>query len=240
MDTGLNILIIGASKGIGRDVVKQLCRQGHNILCVSRDASALELLKKECYAISPSSPVNILPFDILDLPADPSPLYDAINSVFTGIDILLYNAGLLIKKEFSEFQPAEIMDIFRINFFSAAAVIQGLLGFMGGERMTHIVNIGSMGGFQGSAKFPGLSFYSASKAALASLSECLAEEFKDRNIRINCLALGSAQTEMLEKAFPGYRSPISAAEMAEFISHFMVHGHRHFNGKVIPVSITTP
>jgi short-subunit dehydrogenase len=240
MNTGLNIVIIGASKGIGREVVKQLCRKGHNILCVSREAPALELLKDECLAISPASPVNIFPFDILDLSVDSSSFQDTIKSIFTRIDVLLYNAGLLIKKEFSDFQSDEIMDIFRVNFFSAAAVIQKLLPFMGGERITHIVTIGSMGGYQGSAKFPGLSVYSASKAALASLSECLAREFNDRNIRINCLALGSAQTEMLEKAFPGYRSPVSAAEMAEFISHFMVHGHKHFNGKVIPVSSSTP
>jgi NAD(P)-dependent dehydrogenase (short-subunit alcohol dehydrogenase family) len=105
---------------------------------------------------------------------------------------------------------------------------------------SHIVNIGSMGGFQGSAKFAGLSAYSASKAALHNFTECLAEELKERKISVNCLALGSAQTEMLEKAFPGYESPVMAFEMGKYIADFALTGHKFFNGKVLPVAVTTP
>ena len=104
----------------------------------------------------------------------------------------------------------------------------------------HIVNIGSMGGFQGSAKFKGLSLYSSSKGALAILSECLAEELKERKIFVNCLALGSAQTEMLSEAFPGYHAPLTAREMAGFVVDFATRGHRWFNGKVLPVAVSTP
>jgi NAD(P)-dependent dehydrogenase (short-subunit alcohol dehydrogenase family) len=97
-----------------------------------------------------------------------------------------------------------------------------------------------MGGFQGSVKFPGLSLYSASKGALAILTECLAEEYKEKGPKFNCLAIGSAQTEMLEEAFPGYQAPLSAGEMAGFIADFALNGHRFFNGKVLPVAVTTP
>ena len=97
-----------------------------------------------------------------------------------------------------------------------------------------------MGGFQGSTKFAGLSAYSSSKSALSGLTECLAEELKDRNIAVNCLALGAVQTEMLGKAFPGYKAPLSAAKMAEFICEFALTGQLFFNGKIIPVSSTTP
>jgi NAD(P)-dependent dehydrogenase (short-subunit alcohol dehydrogenase family) len=97
-----------------------------------------------------------------------------------------------------------------------------------------------MGGVQGSAKFAGLSAYSSSKAALCTLTECLAEELKLENISVNCLALGAVQTEMLSKAFPGYRAPLSASEMAEFIVQFARSGHYYFNGKILPVSSTTP
>jgi len=105
---------------------------------------------------------------------------------------------------------------------------------------SHIVNIGSMGGFQGSAKFPGLSAYSASKAALHTLTECLAIEFDEKEIKVNCLALGSAQTEMLEKAFPGYQSPVMAFEMGKFVADFALTGHRFFNGKILPVALNNP
>jgi NAD(P)-dependent dehydrogenase (short-subunit alcohol dehydrogenase family) len=97
-----------------------------------------------------------------------------------------------------------------------------------------------MGGVQGSAKFPGLAAYSSSKAALANLSELLAEELKEKNIRVNCLALGAAQTEMLETAFPGYKAPVTAAEMAQWVGWFAINGHRFFNGKVLPVALSTP
>lgn len=242
MNNGLNIVIIGSSRGIGREVARQLWRQGHNLFCISRNSEALDILKEECYGINQNS-VTTLAFDIADIAESSGNSIDLtakIGEVFSKIDVLFYNAGSLIKKDFSEFTNREAMDIFRVNFFSAAAVIRLLMPLMGGEKTTHIVNSGSMGGFQGSVKFPGLSFYSASKAALAALTESLAVELNDRNIRVNCLALGSAQTEMLEEAFPGYRAPLSAAEMAEFISHFMVTGHKFFNGKVLPVAVSTP
>jgi len=104
----------------------------------------------------------------------------------------------------------------------------------------HIVNIGSMGGFQGSSKFPGLSVYSSSKAAVASFTECLAEELKETKIKVNCLALGATQTEMLEEAFPGYEAPLSANKMAEFIADFSLNSSKWINGKVLPISISTP
>ena len=94
-----------------------------------------------------------------------------------------------------------------------------------------------MGGFQGSAKFKGLSYYSASKAAIACLTECLANEFKPYGISVNCLALGSVQTEMLNEAFPGYKAPVDAKQMAGFIAEFALTGHRFFNGKIYLVII---
>jgi NAD(P)-dependent dehydrogenase (short-subunit alcohol dehydrogenase family) len=105
---------------------------------------------------------------------------------------------------------------------------------------THIVNISSIGGFQGSVKFPGLSAYSSSKAALVCLTECLAEEFKDKNIAFNCLALGAVQTDMLNEAFPGYKAPVSASSMASFVTDFVLKAHHFMNGKIIPVSLSTP
>jgi NAD(P)-dependent dehydrogenase (short-subunit alcohol dehydrogenase family) len=105
---------------------------------------------------------------------------------------------------------------------------------------SHIVNISSMGGFQGSAKYKGLSYYSASKAALACLTECLATEFTEFGISVNCLALGAVQTEMLDEAFPGYKAPVDAKQMAEFISGFALTGHKFFNGKILPVALGNP
>ena len=97
-----------------------------------------------------------------------------------------------------------------------------------------------MGGFQGSAKFAGLSAYSSSKAAVVGLTECLAEELKDKDIFVNCLAIGAVQTEMLSEAFPGYEAPVSPKQMAEYIFDFAIKGSQFYNGKILPVSSSTP
>jgi NAD(P)-dependent dehydrogenase (short-subunit alcohol dehydrogenase family) len=97
-----------------------------------------------------------------------------------------------------------------------------------------------MGGVNGSAKFPGLAAYSSSKGALGVLTELLAEEFKDEGPRTNALALGAVQTEMLAEAFPGYEAPVSAAQMANYIADFSLTAHQLYNGKVLPLSQSTP
>ncbi len=154
------------------------------------------------------------------------------------IDVLVNNAGVLINKPFAQLLETDFVEMLQSNYIGHVRIIQALLGFMG--EGSHILNIGSMGAFQGSAKFPGLAAYSASKAALHTLTECLAQELVEQGIKVNCLALGSAQTEMLEQAFPGYESPVMAFEMGKYIADFAVTGHRFFNGKVLPVAVTTP
>jgi len=152
--------------------------------------------------------------------------------------VLINNAGLLINKPFYDLTPVDFDELFTINVKSAFLLVKQLLPRL--DNRSHIVNIGSMGGVQGSVKFPGLSLYSASKGALAVLTECLAEELKATGIKVNCLALGSVDTEMLSKAFPGFTAPVDAPSMGAFIRDFALQGHRFFNGKIIPVSVSTP
>lgn len=158
----------------------------------------------------------------------------------TIINAVVNNAGTLVNKPFSQITNIDLEKVYNVNVFSVFRLIQGILPMMDEKEKSHIVNISSMGGFQGSAKFAGLSAYSSSKAAMACLTECLAEEFKERNIAFNCLALGAVQTEMLEAAFPGYKAPVLASEMAMYISDFVLNAHKIMNGKVIPVSLTSP
>ena len=154
------------------------------------------------------------------------------------VDILINNAGSLINKPFLETSKEDLYQMFESNVLGHFNMIQNLLPLM--TSGSHIVNIGSMGGFQGSVKFPGLAAYSSSKSALHTLTECLAFELAETGIKVNCLALGSAQTEMLEQAFPGYQSPVMAFEMGKYVADFAKTGHKFFNGKVIPVAVTTP
>jgi NAD(P)-dependent dehydrogenase (short-subunit alcohol dehydrogenase family) len=128
--------------------------------------------------------------------------------------------------------------VYKVNVFAVAELTRQLLPFF--SKGSHVVNISSIGAVQGSVKFPGLAAYSSSKGALLTLTELLAEEYKEQQIAFNALALGAVQTEMLAEAFPGYKASVSANEMADYIYNFALNGHKYCNGKILQVSSTTP
>ena len=229
----MNILVNGGTRGIGKAVVDCLARENNNhILVTGRDKRALKSLTDKYTNVS-SLAIDISEFD---LHADI--FRNTVYNSFKKVDIIINLAGLLIAKEFSAFSNNEARMIMETNFFGPASIIRIMRPLL--SKGSHIVNISSMGGFQGSVKYRGLSYYSASKAALACLSECLALEFSESGISVNCLALGSVQTEMLNEAFPGYKAPVTSKEMAEYICEFAINGNKYFNGKVIPVAVTNP
>ena len=145
---------------------------------------------------------------------------------------------MLINKPFAETTYADFEAVYRVNVFGAAQLIRHLLPLLTTD--SHILNISSIGGVNGTSKFPGLAAYSSSKGALGILTELLAEEFKDNGPRCNALALGAVQTEMLAEAFPGYKAPVSASQIATYITDFSLKGHHFYNGKVLPISQSTP
>ena len=235
----MNIIITGCSRGIGAATIKHLASNpDHRLLALSRNEAGLQQLLADVRAENPNANLHILPLDLTTLPENK--LRKAVKEKLGGLDVLINNAGLLLNKPFLELTDADWQTTFAVNVFGAVKLIRTLTPFLKASGAAHILNISSMGGFQGSSKFPGLSAYSASKAALGNLTECLAEEFQEWNIRVNCLAIGAVQTEMLAEAFPGYQAPLQPEEMAEFFAYFAVHGPRFFNGKVLPVSVSTP
>jgi len=231
----MNIIVTGASRGIGYQTVKVLAQNPSNkVLALSRNYEKLKELKEESSHGNIS--IAVLDLERRDIKVQINKL--GIDNAFNSIDVLINNAGSLVNKPFSELEREDLERTFQVNFFGVIELIQLLKPKM--KKGTHIVNIGSMGGFQGASKFKGLSVYSSSKGAIAILSECLAEEFSEDGIKVNCLALGAAQTEMLSEAFPGYEAPLSAEEMGTFIADFSLKSHSYLNGKVIPVSLSTP
>ncbi|HBC80227.1 MAG TPA: short-chain dehydrogenase [Bacteroidales bacterium] len=231
----MNIIINGGSKGIGREVVLHLAKVKDNqILVTGRNEAMLKELQMECV----NENVSYLKMDISELSKGIEAVKDQIYNRFSVVDILINVAGSLIVGEFMKLTDPDSRKMMETNFFGPATFIRLLVPLM--PAGSHIVNISSMGGFQGSSKYRGLSVYSASKAALSCLSECLAGELSDSGISVNCLALGSVQTGMFENAFPGFKAPLGSKEMAEFISYFAVNGHKYFNGKVLPVAVSNP
>jgi NAD(P)-dependent dehydrogenase (short-subunit alcohol dehydrogenase family) len=230
------IIITGASSGIGFEAAIELAVKGHEIIAIARTKEKLQNLNKIVKSLNPDAKLYPVVFDILN--DDEEILKSFVKQQFGTFNILINNAGTLLNKSFKELTELDMADMFQSNFLSHFRVIQALIPQL--QVNSHIVNVGSMGGFQGSAKFAGLAAYSASKAALHNLTECLAQELLDDKISVNCLALGSAQTEMLEKAFPGYQSPVQAFEMGKYLADFALNGNRFFNGKILPVAVSTP
>lgn len=231
----MNIIITGGSNGIGKQTALYMARDKSNtVLITGRDETSLAKVT----ASAENRNISYLVSDFTSLHLSIEPFRSKVISVLGSVDILINNAGCLHSENFVEAIQDEAREMMEVNFFAPALIIKVLVPHI--NKGGHIINISSMGGFQGSKKFRGLSYYSASKAALSCLSECLAMELKETGISVNCLALGSVQTEMLENAFPGYIAPLSADEMGRFIGDFSITGSRFFNGKVIPVALSTP
>lgn len=223
----MKAIITGASRGIGFEMAKKFLSNGHQVMAISRNRERLLDLEQ--------LGANILPFDLTV--NDFSPIIQHIKS-FGKIDILINNAGALVNKPLSRMTNEDINYVYSVNVFSVIKIIRDLLPHFNND--AHIVNISSVGGVQGSVKFPGLSAYSSSKGAINILTECLAEEFKETSLRFNALALGAVQTEMLNEAFPDYQAKTSATEMANYIYRFATKDGKFFNGKILTVSSSTP
>ena len=223
------IAVTGTSRGIGYELVKYWAGKGHQVIALSRNDTPVQDLGLPG--------VTALPFDITDEKACQG-VHDWIAANWERADVLVHNAGSLVNKPFEETSAEEFEAVYRVNVFGVAALTRSLLPVL--EPSGHVLTVSSMGGIQGSAKFPGLAAYSSSKGAVITLVELLAEEYKETGPAFNALALGAVQTEMLEAAFPGYQAPVSAAEMAEYIAEFALKGHNYYNGKVLQVSRTTP
>lgn len=224
-----NVVITGTSRGIGLELVKYFAEKGHRILALSRKHESVEELKLE----------NVFTFSCdITQERNLQQVTDFIQSEWSQVDILINNAGAIVNKPFTEVSLSDFERIYRTNVFAVAGLIQRLLPFFNPEG--HVLTISSMGGIQGSVKFPGLSAYSSSKGAVITLTELLAEEYKETGPSFNVLALGAVQTEMLEEAFPGYEAPTSPSEIAEYIGNFALTGNKFFNGKILQVSNSTP
>lgn len=224
----MNIIVTGTSRGIGLQLALQCAEAGHQVLALSRKIPQ-ELMQHP----------NITCFSLdLMVEDDLQQVRNFLTHSWKQVDRLVHNAGSLVNKPFEQLRMEDFDRVYKVNVFGIAMLTQVCLPFM--PEGSHVVSVSSMGGVQGSMKFPGLAAYSSSKGAVITLSELLAEEYKERGIAFNVLALGAVQTEMLEEAFPGYQAPVSAAEMADYIYNFTLKGNTFHNGKIIQVSSSTP
>jgi len=224
-----NIVITGTSRGIGFELAKKFAENGHQVLALSRNKKPLsDFNHKNITVISVDLSKN----------SDFIKVTDFIKNNWKQVDILIHNAGKLIHKPFADLSSDDFLEVYKVNVFAVAELTKRMIPYL--QKGSHVVTISSIGGIQGSLKFPGLAAYSSAKGAVITLSELLAEEYKEAKISFNVLALGAVQTEMLANAFPGYKAPLSASDMANYIYDFSLNGNTFYNGKVLQVSSTNP
>lgn len=224
-----HIIITGTSRGIGLELALKFANEGHQVLAISRKTSKILIENPN---------ITCLSLDV-SIVEELQQVAQFIKSSWQNkVDVVIHNAGSLVNKPFQQIMPADFEQVYKVNVFAVAELTRICIPFL--SKGSHVVTISSMGGVQGSSKFPGLAAYSSSKGAVITLSELLAEEYKDQQIAFNVLALGAVNTEMLQEAFPGYEAPLSAKEMAEYIWNFALTGNKFYNGKVLQVSSSTP
>lgn len=223
-----NIIVTGTSRGIGYELALKFAEAGHQVLAISR---------KIPQALLEHQNVTCLSVDLADETALDQ-VENFLSSTWKKVDAVVHNAGALLLKPFEQTTQADFESIYKVNVFAVANLTRICIPYL--EKGSHVVTISSIGGVRGSLKFAGLAAYSSSKGAVITLTELLAEEYKEKGISFNVLALGSVQTEMLNEAFPGYQAPISAEGMATYIYDFTLNGNKYFNGKVLEVSSTNP
>ena len=224
-----NVIITGTSRGIGFEMAQLFAIEGHKVLALSRNDSFIAKLNHKN--------ITSFSFDITKK-KDLKKVDDFLDSNWETVDVLINNAGKLLNQPFLDTSSEAFETVYKVNVFGVANLTKLVLPRM--QKNGHVVTISSMGGVQGSMKFPGLSAYSSSKGAVITLTELWAEEFKETGPSFNVLALGAVQTEMLEEAFPGFKAPTTALQMGTYIKEFALRGHKMYNGKLLQVSNSTP
>ncbi|WP_445747934.1 SDR family NAD(P)-dependent oxidoreductase [Polaribacter sp.] len=224
-----HVIITGTSRGIGFELAQLFANNGHKVLAISRNTKPLSDMNHQ----------NIITISVdVSQTSDLKKVSEFVENNWKKVDILINNAGKLINKPFTELTTEDFLEVYKVNVFGVAELTKNMIPYL--QKGSHVVTISSMGGIQGSMKFPGLAAYSSAKGAVITLSELLAEEYKEQQIAFNVLAIGAVQTEMLAEAFPDYKAPLSASEMAEYMFDFALKGNKFYNGKVLQVSSTTP
>lgn len=224
-----NVIITGTSRGIGLELVKIFSELGHQVLALSRNSKPVSELGLPNVQTQSCDLCNLEHYQNVEA---------FLRTKWKRVDVLINNAGILLNKPFAKTTLNDFAEVYKTNVFGISELTRIVLPYM--KLNGHVVNISSMGGIQGSMKFPGLSAYSSSKGAVITLTELLAEEYKETGPQFNVLALGAVQTEMLAEAFPDYKTSTSAMQMAEYITDFALKGNRFYNGKVLQVSNSTP
>tara|TARA_Y100000590_G_scaffold370107_1_gene431752 strand:- start:6 stop:740 length:735 start_codon:yes stop_codon:yes gene_type:complete len=181
-----NILITGASGGIGDELVKKFVSLGGNVLGTGTKTEKLDLLKKKYPNI------KVKKFDVIDH-ARIEEFIDNVTLELGGLDILINNAGTNMDNLSLRMKDEEWKKVIDINLTSTFLLAKSAIKKMLKNKFGRIVNITSIVGHTGNL---GQANYSASKSGIVGMSKSLAIEYAKKNITINCVSPGFIQSNM--------------------------------------------
>ncbi len=217
-------IITGSGRGIGAATAEELAERGVRVyVCARSDAEVARTIEKIRERFGPAAAFG----SVVDLerPEAAGELFDLAEAAFgQNIRILVNNAAIGFGINFLETSTPEIVKIWdRIQAINSRAPFLLSHEFMRRLRKTNlpgsIVNLGSLGGIRSTDKFPGLTAYVASKFAVAGLTESLAVEGRPIGVRVNAVAPGAVDTEMLRKAAPHLKTNTRPADVAKVIAY---------------------
>lgn len=185
----MNILITGASQGIGAATARAFAATGkHQIALIARDENKLQQVQKDCQQLGSDARYFSCDFN---QPQQLLPICDQVLSDWQSIDVLINNAGIFSPKKMLETSFTEFRSLMSINLDSAFILTQALLPRMKQQQRADIFFISSIAGIKG---FPVSCAYNTSKHAILGLARSVREETKADNIRVMTLCPGGVNT----------------------------------------------
>ena len=191
----MNIIITGSNRGIGKAMVEAFAKAGHNIwACARKTNPDFEAWLRET---AQANNVWIKPvyFELTEATAINCGIQTIIDDG-QPIDVLVNNAGISTVGLLSMSKVEEIEKLFNVNYFAMLRIIQKVSKRMARQKHGAIINMGSIAGIEPQ---PGKIAYGSSKAAVMMMTQCLAKELGPMGIRVNAIAPGPIETEMIHQ-----------------------------------------
>jgi 3-oxoacyl-[acyl-carrier protein] reductase len=236
-----NVIVTGASRGLGLAIAAALAASGYRVLAVARSATA-ELQGLAASATQAGSgAVQFYPFDLLEVGAM-AQLVSRLRQEAGPLYALVNNAGLGTSGVLAMMRDEQIETLIRLNTLSPIMLTRHVVRSMMSERAGRIVNISSI---VASAGYQALSVYSATKASLIGFTRSLAREVGQLGITVNAVAPGFVDTEMTRELDPKQREQIirrsalrrmpEAADVAAAVEFLLSEKARNITGVTLTV-----
>ena len=225
--SGKTAVITGGGRGIGRATSLLFAENGANVALCSRTFAEADSTAK--LILSKGGSARAYKCDVAD-EAAVTRMFADIKKDAGGVDVLVNNAGVFSRGLIGDSALAEFNRVQSVNVGGVFLCCREAFKQMRERGGGSVVNVSSLSGVKGAKKSPGFGAYCASKFAVIGLTEALAEEGKEHDIRVNAVCPGAVDTAMLDAAFPNAQPRLAPRQVAEAILFLAGPGSSGVNG----------